>query len=182
MAARSLNKKSMAIDLLPQSIQKRKRLRGLIFKLAAIQVAVFLCIGAVAVGLNALERQVWESSHDLNRDIYALRHGPAVAAVAYARDQSFRVAAEEAFVNASVPAIFDPLWLSAISDTCGGGMATFYYTGTAILVTGMSADISAVEIHRQSILDTGLFRAVDLGRVVLEDCGRYFYELWVRLY
>jgi len=181
MGARFFGRKSRTIDLLPESIQKRKGFRKLAIKLAAIQVAIFICIGTVVVGLTVLEQHAWDESHELNMAVYTLRHGQAVAAVAYARDLSLRIAAEDALIAAHAPAAFDPAWLSAIVQESGGQVVTFYYTGTAILITGMTRDIGAIEIHRQGIIDAGDFRAVDLGRINLEDCGRYFYELWVRL-
>ena len=169
------------IDLLPERVQKRKGFRRLVIKLAAIQVAVFLCIAAAVAGLSALERQTWDSSHELQLAINTLRQGQAVAAAAYARELSLRIAAEDAFIAVHGPAAFDPGWLSAILLLEAGHMTNFHYTGIAILITGMSGDINAIEAHRQSIRDARDFRAVDLGRVMLQDCGRYFYELWVRL-
>jgi len=174
-------RKNISIDLLPERIQKRKGFRKLIIRLVAAQVAIFLCLGAAVAGLNALEQQVWDESHNLNLRVHALRHGQAVVAVAYAHGLSLRLAAEDAFISAHAPANFDPHWLSAIVQADGGHMTNFYFTGTAILVTGILGDINAIEAHRQSILDTGSFEFVDFGRIILQDCGLYFYELTVRL-
>ena len=174
-------RKNTSIDLLPESVQKRKGFRKLVIRLAAAQVAIFLCLAAAVVGINVLERQAWDESHELTIHVNALRHGAAVEAAAYARELSLRIAAEDSFVEAHAPADFDPVWVTAIMQTSGGHMTAFYYSGAAILVTGMIGDMNAIEAHRQSILDTEVFTQVDLGRIILQECGQYFYELWVRL-
>ena len=170
-----------SIDLLPESIQKQKKFRKLVIQLAALQAAIFLCIGAAAFGLRTLERRAWDESHGLALGIHALRHGPEVAAVAHAQELSLRMAAEDAFFRAHAPAPFDPAWVTAILETRGDNMTGLDYNGMDFLVTGVIGDIAGVEIHRQSILDTGLFAHVELGRIILQEYGAYFYELRVRV-
>jgi len=181
MAVNFPARRNATIDLLPESIQKRRQLRNLVIRLATVQVAIFLCIVLMFIGINALEQRAWERVTEINRQVYALRHGPEVAAVAYAHDITQRLAIEDALLQAHAPANFDPEWLTAIMQASGKEMTVLYYNNTAITITGISYDITAVEAHRQSIRDTGLFNYVELGRIILQDCGRYFYELHVRV-
>ena len=177
----SFRKRNTSIDLLPESIQQRKGFRRIIIQLAAAQVAIFLCIGAAVVGLRMLEQRAWDESHELALGIYALRHGPEVAAAAHAHELSLRMAAEDAFFRTHSPADFDPGWVTAIMETLGGNMAVLDYNGTDFLITGIIEYIASIEAHRQSILDTGLFAQVELGRIILQENGMYFYELWARV-
>jgi len=181
MGLKFFARKNTTIDLLPESIQKRKIFRKLIIRLAAAQVAIFLCLAAAVIGIGVLEHRAQDDSREINLRISALRHGPYVTAAAYARDLGLRFAAEDAFVSAHAPGDFDPLWVTAILHASGEYITALYYTGESILVTGMLGDINAIEAHRQSILNTEAFKLVDLGRIILQDCGLYFYELWVRL-
>ena len=174
-------KDNSPIDLLPESVQAQKKFRKLVIQLAAVQVAIFLCIGAAVVGLHTLGRRAWDESHNLALRVHALRHGPEVAAAVHAQELSLRMAAEGAFLWAHAPAPFDPAWVTAIMEARGGGMTGLDYNGADFLITGVIGDIAGVEVHRQSILDTGLFMQVELGRIILREDDMYFYELWARV-
>jgi len=171
---------SITINLLPESIQKRKTLRKLVIRLAAAQAAIFLCIGLIAAGLNIMEARDWDNAHELYQQIHVLRHGPDVVAAGYARDLGQRIAAEDTFLQAHAPGAFDPALLGAIIQASCENMTMLYYTGTAIQITGILENMYAIEAHRQGILYTELFSYVELGRIILQDDGRYFYELWAR--
>jgi len=173
--------KHKTIDLLPENLQKRKAFRKLMIRLAAAQVAIFLLFVLAIAGIIALEQRAWDEVHDLSLHVHTLRHGPVVTAAAYARDIIQRQAAEDALLRAHAPAAFNPYWLAAIIEAGSGDITILYYSGAGIMITGMSESIIAVETHRQSILDTGVFSDVELGRIILQDDGRYFYELRVRL-
>ena len=169
--------KYTGIDLLPESVTAPKRYRKRVIQLAAAQVAIFLCLAAMAVALNLLERQAWDESHRLAMQVYTLRHGPAVTAAAYVQDITRRVAAEGFFLEANAPADFDPQWLTAIMSSDNGYMTTWDYSRGAIMLTGIVEDISKIETHRQSLLETEIFQYVRIGRVALQDGDRFFYEL-----
>ena len=174
-------KRDSHIDLLPESVQKRKGFRKLLIRLAAAQAAIFLCIVAAIIGVGELERRTWDISDDLSFRVHVLRHGPEVAAVAYARDISARLAAEDAFVAAHGPREFDPVWITAIMYASDGHVVNLDYTGGGILISGRHENMTAIEAHRQSILDTGVFGGVELGRIILQYDGRYLFELQVLL-
>ena len=167
------------LDLLPESVQKRKTFRKLVIRLAAAQVAIFLCIGLIVLGADMLEERAWEDAGSISRQVYALRHGPEVAAAAHVRDLGLQLATEVAFLQAHAPVDFKPIWLTAIVQARAEYMTALYYSAAGILITGLAQDIIAIETHRQNILDTSVFRYVELGRIILQDCGRYFYELRV---
>ena len=177
----SFPKRHTHIDLLPESAQQQKRFRRLVIKLAALQAAVFLCIGAAWLGVRQLEGQAWDESRDLAARVYALRHGQEVAAAAQAHELALLMAAEEAFLRARAPGHFDPAWVTAIMEAPGGGMTGLGFDGSDFQITGVIEDIAAIEAHRQGILDTGLFAWVELGRINLQGDGVYFYELWARV-
>ena len=177
----SFLKRHTHIDLLPESVRYKKRFRWLVIKLAALQVAIFLCIGTAGLSTRQLERRAWDESRDLAARVYALRHGQEVAAAAQVQALGQRMAAEEAFLRARAPGAFDPAWVTAIMEAPGGEMTGLGFNGADFQVTGMTQDIAAIEAHRQGILDAGLFARVELGRISLQDCGGYFYELWVRV-
>ena len=176
-----MGRKMTTIDLLPESLQKRKRFRKLVIKLAAAQVAIFLCLGGAIAGLSILESQAWADSHELTIGIHALRHGPAVAAMAYAHELSQQLAAEDAFISAYAPSDFDPTWLMAILQADDEHMTELSFGGATFLLTGMVRDITQIEAHRQRLLDKEMFSSVGLGRIIMQDDGRFFYELHVRL-
>ena len=179
MAIKFPTRKNMTIDLLPESVQKRKQFRRLVIRLATLQVAIFLCLGAAIFGVNALESRAWANSHELNLRIYTLRHGPYIEALAHARDIGQLLAAEDDFIRSFAPADFDPLWIKAIMQADDGNMTALDYGGTSILVTGVTARISTIEAHRQSILSTQMFRYVSNGRIILQEDGLFLYELRV---
>ncbi|MCL2404420.1 MAG: hypothetical protein FWC92_02605 [Defluviitaleaceae bacterium] len=170
-----------SIDLLPENVNKLKTLRRFAIKLAAVQVAIFLCIGLMIYGINTLGQRAWEYTSELDRQVYAIRHMIDIDALAYARDIGQRLAAEDAFLQAYAPADFDPVWITSIIQAGSEHMVMLDYSSTGIMITGMSDDMTAIEAHRQDLTQTGVFGYVELGRIIMQDCGRYFYELRVRL-
>jgi len=176
-----INKTHTSIDLLPESIQGPKRLRRLVLRLATIQVAIFVCLAFVVLIFNILDQRAWEQSHRLDLRINYLRHGAEFMAVAQAREMHTRLAAGEIFLDANMPAYFDSQWVGAVLTADDGYMTSLDYGGVYIMLAGIVDDISKVEVHRQAVLDTGMFNTVGLGRIVLQDDGRFFYELRVIL-
>ena len=173
-----LVKKSLyGIDLLPESVQHPKRIRKLAVRLAAAQVAIFLCLGLVILGLHILQNRAWDESHRLNVRINYLRHGPEVTALAYARDIHMQLMAAEAFLEVNMPPDFDPAWVLAILEADTGYMTSLDYAGDFIMLTGITDYMEKIENHRQSLLDTEVFNAVNLGRISLQEDGRLYYEL-----
>ena len=165
------------IDLLPESVQVKKLHRRRIFILAAAQVAIFLCLGMAAISANALERQAWDESHRLAARISDLRQNQAATEAAYTRDIARRIAAEEAFIDANTPAEFNPEWLAAVLAADDGYMTTMDYSRGFILLTGMVDDMNKIETHRQSLLAADVFLYVRIGRIAMQDCGNFLYEL-----
>ena len=173
----TLTSRKTSIDLLPESVQKPKRYRKLLIRLAAAQVAIFIILAAAIIALNVLDSQAQADSQQWAQRINTLRHGPEVAAAAYARDIYRRLAAEEAFFYANLPADFDPVWIAAILEADQGHMTALDYNGGFILLTGIAEEMSTIESHRQSLLGTEIFEYVGHGRIVLQEDGRFFYEL-----
>ena len=177
-----LVKKSLyGIDLLPESVQHPKRIRKLALRLAAAQVAIFLCIGLAVLGLHILENRVLDESLRLAGRINYLRHGPEVTALAYARDIHMQLMAAEAFLEANIPPYFDPEWVQAILEADTGYTTSLDYTGIFIMLTGITDYMVNIENHRQALLYTGVFSTVNLGRISLQEDGRLYYELRVIL-
>ena len=167
------------IDLLPESLQKKKRFRKLMIKLATAQVAVFLCLAAAVIGMYALEEQAWTDSHALNLQVHALRHGPEVLAAAYARDIGHIIAAEENFIAANFPPDFDPVWIKAILEASEGYLIDLNYGGASIFISGEAEEMGSIEALRQRLLYPEIFSSVRLGRISLLSDGRFSYELRV---
>ena len=170
-------KNLIRIDLLPESVQAKKRFRRRIRILAAIQAAMFICIGLVAVFLNALEHRAWDESFRLTAQINYMRQNQAVAAAVYTHDAAWRISAEEAFLEINASDEFNPTWLTAILSACDGSMTTLDYSRGFILLTGVADNMTKIESHRQSLLNTDVFLYVRIGRTALQECGRFFYEL-----
>ena len=167
------------IDFLPETVQGPKRVRRYKLRLAAAQAAIFLCIVLAALVLGMLERRAWDNTHRLALRISYLRHGPEVMAVAQARDMHARLAAAEAFLEDNMPEYFDALWVAAVLEADTGYMTSLDYGGVRFMLTGITDSMDSIEAHRQGLLDTGMFESVLLGRIIMQDDGRLFYELRV---
>jgi len=165
------------IDLLPERVQRQKRARKLAFRLAAAQIAIFLCLVMAVIGLNALEQQAWEHSRYLTQEINALRYSDEVALVAYAMGIQLHLAAEDAFFEGSDPAEFDPIWLWAILSANKGHMSGLDFDGVSILLTGIVERFDDIEAFRQVLIYTDIFEYVGLGRIRSQGDDRFFYEL-----
>ena len=174
-------RKIATLDLLPDNIQKQKGLRKLIIRLAAVQAVILICLAGAIAGLTTLERQAWEESHALTRQVQVIRQSPAIAAIAHIREINRQLAAEEAFIAEIAPADFNPEWLKSIIQADTGNMTVLDYRGTGILITGITGDLTAIETHRQNLRDAEMFRDVRLGRIIRQDNGQYFYELHVEI-
>ncbi|MCL2572358.1 MAG: hypothetical protein FWE11_08130 [Defluviitaleaceae bacterium] len=170
------NIKLRTIDLLPEDVQKQKGKRSLIIKLAAAQVAIFLFIALMVIGLNLLDERAAAESRLLIIEISTLRQSPESLAIADTRQLLIMHTAEEAFFNANPVADFNPEWLRAIIEVDNGHFSTMSFDGTGIMLTGISDDFSEVELIRQQLEDTEVFSYVWLGNMSLLE-GYVFFDL-----
>ena len=177
MKAPLFRKKLTSFDLLPESVQSPKRFRKRIIRLAAAQVAIFICLGAAAVALNVLDGQAWAESYRMDTLLASMRDDPAVTAATYTRDINQRLVAESAFFEAYAIADFNPLWVDAVISADTGYMTAMEYGQGIVLLTGMANDMVGIEKHRQNLLDTDIFDYVRLGRIMRQDDERFFYEM-----
>ena len=165
------------IDLLPEAIQRQKRNRKLIYVLAAVQAAIFLCLVLGIVWLNALERQAWEESGQLQQDINILRQNPAIEIAAHSREMMLHLAAEEVFFEFNAPAEFDPLWLEAILYADMGHLTGLDYDGIRIQITGIVYYFGDIEAFRLRLMESGIFGEVGLGSIRSQGDERFGFDL-----
>jgi len=153
------------IDLLPEGAQRQKRNRKLTYVLAAAQVAIFLCLTLVIIGLRALEQHAWEESSQLQHEINILRHSPEVEAAIQSREILFQLSFEENFFELNAPPEFDPMWLEAILYADMGILTGLDYNGVSIQITGVVCDFGEIEAFRSRLMETEIFGNVGLGNI-----------------
>jgi len=159
-----------AIDLLPESVQAHRRRKRYILKLAAVQVAIFLCLAGLVTWVRAIENSAWENSSRLSASLNTLRQYPANAHIG---------TYQEAVFFANTPGDFDPSWFTAIINANGGQMTSLSYAENTIMITGITDSALNIETHRKTIYASNIFTQVRLGRIDWQETGEIFYELWV---
>ena len=170
------------INLLPQWVAERKKSRRLIISLAILQLAVFLCIGAAIFLMQNWQQQAVERSATLHQNLAAHDETPALLA---AELEQARLMARyfDEFILHHSPIQFQTVWVEAILQTLpyNAHLQNFNFSRTEIIVVGEIGDIANIELHRQGLLDSGLFEDVQIGRMSLLGSGMFSYALHIRV-
>ena len=155
------------MNLLPPRVIRKKSRRSLLMLLAAVQVAIFLVVGAAAVTVTRWEQQARIRSDELAVRLVAFSptHADTAAMLHTARARADQL---EAFIRGVAPVPFDNRWLKEILYTIphGASLARLDYRDGELLLTGEVSDLSLVEVHRAAM--AGVFEGVR------SHCGKYF--------
>ncbi|MCL2360314.1 MAG: hypothetical protein FWC73_00705 [Defluviitaleaceae bacterium] len=171
-----LRYRSPGIDLLPAGTQKQKRNRRLAIKLAAIQVAIFLCICVVVVGLRNLDARAQGESGQLLINISRLRYSHEVESAIRYRELDRHFTAEEEFFAINLHYTFDPIWLDTILEVARGSITSLDFDGIDIDITGIVYNFDEIESLRLSLSETNVFDVVGMGNIRSQGQGRFFYD------
>jgi len=163
------NRRLTSIDLLPESIQGPKKRRRRIILFAAAQVAIFLCMYMIIMGVRGIANRAWDNSTQIAIEINTMRQSQEVTAT-----QDIE---PDMLLFTDIPADFSPLWVMAAVQADEGYMTSLSYTDNSILLTGLTDDMLKINTHIQNLLDTEMFMSVSMGRTNWLDDGWFFYEL-----
>lgn len=164
------------INLLPVWARNVKSRRKLVKILAAAQVVIFLVLAAAVAGLDSWEQETWSRSNELSNALAAFDSAPSevAAELQSAREEAFYI--EEFFAEAGG---FDAGRLDyiAVSTPDGAALARIDFAQNRLVLTGITADIDIMEIHRANLSE--FFENVSTGRITLTDDGLFAYEIRV---
>ena len=164
------------INLLPESIQQQQRNRKNLKWIAAVQVAIFLCIALLVSAFNAASHRSWgEANYEAERANAIAQDTRQLDLTA--QEQAQRQQAEADFLGNYAPPHFDAGWLFGVLVADTGNTTAISYDGRDILLTGQTDDIGNIESHRQRLLDTEGFIDVNLGRITQQTDNVFHYEL-----
>jgi len=173
--------KHESIDLLPLAAQKQKRDRKIAIRLAIFQVAIFLCLLLLAVGLARLSARAYSDSARLLADIYIIRQSPEVAAAHNIREQNQYLAAEEVFLADHMPYAFEPTWLGIVLYVTGESLVSIDYDGIDIFITGYVDNFHEIEDIRLALSRYDEFETVGMGNIRTQGDGQFFFDLRLSL-
>jgi Tfp pilus assembly protein PilN len=166
------------LNLFPPWMRERKRRRKLIYKLAFLQVVVFLLLAAAVAIVGKVERSAVDRSIQLARVLAEMDSAPILAAEAV-RETEALLNQKHIFMETRLSMPFDPGWLTTILESVPETvrLAGLDYTAGFITLTVAAEDIYVINTHRQRLQETDTFESVLLGRINRQQDGNVVYEL-----
>jgi len=170
------------INLLPPQIVLDKKARKLKIWMAALQVAIFLGIGAIVLVLQTVEQRTSSNLQELRTRIANLDERPFELVLELEEMRTIERHFDLFFAE-NFPTTFNTEWITTILETLpyNASLTQFNYRQIEILLNGEVENIEDIETHRQGILNSELFEYVWLGQMRLLENGRYSYELRIRV-
>jgi len=171
-----------SINLLPHTIEKCKQNRRLKISMAVLQVAIFLCIGVAILFLYNWEQRIITQSYNLAESIATFDERPLLLVAELEHARAIRSYFDDFFL-ANVPEDFNTLWVAAILETLPDNATPtqLNYNQWEIVLLGEAGNIADAQMHRQKLVDAGLFEYVSLNSITLLGNGIYSYELHIRV-
>ena len=166
------------INLLPPAVEAVKKTRRAKIYMVAVQVAVFLCIGAVFLLLRYEEQRMVARSHALAERIAAFDDEPMLLVAeleqAHAMSRFY-----DALILENFPTAFDSLWVAGALEALPANVQLLQlsYSASGLVLLGEVRDIEDAYAYRQNLVDLQLFQDVALERLSLLENGMFNYEI-----
>lgn len=164
------------LNLLPQHVLQYQRNRTLYTRMAITQIAILALFIVVALWVNMEYRHTQTQLQTQLNLLVVCESLPLQHELARLQELDAIVAE---FIEAHYPWGFDADWIAAILYAAPpqATIMRIEYRRHNIVLEGTVVDAMYIEVHRQAVVDTGLFAHVWFGEMQLLECGNFSYVL-----
>lgn len=168
------------INLLPIEFQKKQQHRRLMIILTAVQLFVFLLLGATVLYMHGREQYAALRSAELTERLAHMDRTPVYLAEAVLEMERNQRMVEH-YIADNLPLIFNPCQLAAIIDIAAPGtqVRALEFMGAYMVLNAVADDMGYISNHRRRLAD--IFYPVVLGRMERLADGRVGYELRIHI-
>ena len=172
------------LNLLPQWAKDFLSRRKLFFRLAAVQLLIFIAVGGVIYALSQAHSNTLYRTASISQLTSVTAYPGWTQAHQDASAAMVRQTRTEEFFELHNTYWIDSARLNVIfsSIPMGAYMRRVYYSNAEMIIIAATHDIYIAFLHSSQIADTNKFYSVEIGDISLVDYNLFTYHLRVSTY